>query len=159
MSHFTSLKTQLCSQEALVVGLYQLFTQNDLRIPIESYGDPVLLENAYDPSDRSSAHVLIRRQHLDWDDRESLIDIGFLRNDVGTFDMVADSWDFNKNLGGKIFGNLKSFINQVQMAHDHARVEQQFPPHLWDYEKVDLPDGGITLTLTERRPDLTLSGW
>lgn len=146
MSHFSAIQTQLVNKEALVTGLMGLLAEKGLAIPVEVHDQPVALVSQYDRRDEAFAQVILRRQPL-----EGLLDVGFLWNETqGHFDAQIDAWDFSRHQLGKTFRNVQNFLDSVQLAHNRAFVEIQYPRDLWEHQTIQLEDGTIQTTLTQK---------
>ena len=92
MSHFAAMKTQITDRNALVTGLQNLLTIHSIPAIVEVHETPAILENAYDRNAESTcANVIIRRSHLNTGHRAALLDIGFLKSQNGTYELIADS--------------------------------------------------------------------
>lgn len=160
MSHFSSIRTVLNDRASLKTGLTRVLEAYKIQAPIEDHETPALLINHYDRRDQKYAHLIIRRQYLNTEDRQALIDIGFLQDDSGIFQLQIDAWDFQRNLLGQQFGDLPTFIHQVQIETERAFVETQFPVQLWDYEALEhLPDGSIRLVMHGKPNIETVAAW
>ena len=157
MSHFAAMKTQITDRNALVMGLQNLLILHNIPAIVEVYETPILLENAYDRNAESIyANVIIRRSHLNIDGREALLDIGFLKSQNGTYELIADSWDIQRNAIGRI-GNIQIFLTQLQTQYNIAVVRQTMPSHLWDHSEIQkLEDGTQRLVLTQRPIEVTI---
>ena len=117
MSHFAAMKTQITDRNALVMGLQNLLTIHGIPAIVEVYETPTILENAYDcNAEFTYANIIIRRSHLNIDGREALLDIGFLKSQNGTYELIADSWDIQQNAIGRI-GNIQTFLTQLQTQY------------------------------------------
>ncbi|HAG84746.1 MAG TPA: hypothetical protein DCL61_27230 [Cyanobacteria bacterium UBA12227] len=159
MSHFSSVKTSLVSQEALIQGLRNLLSFKGINAQVEVHDHPVELISDYSKSDLVYAQILIRRNELNVPGRRALLDVGFLWNEnEGRFELFADPWDFNQNALGLAFGQMngsytspvQNFINEVQLAHDRAYIKIHYPPTLWDYTETTLDDGSTRINLTQK---------
>lgn len=152
MSHFASMKTQITNRPALVTGLQNLLTRHGIPGIVEVYETPMSLENAYDrDTEAQYANVILRRSHLNSDHREALLDIGFLKSENGTFELIADDWDMQRNAIGREIGPCKAFLNAVQTQYNIAVVRQTMSAHLWNYSEIQqLEDGTQRLVLTQR---------
>ena len=158
MSHFASMKTQITDRNALVTGLQNLLTNHGIPAIVEVHEIPMILENAYDrDSEPKQANVIIRRSHLNIDNREALLDIGFLKSEGGMFELIADDWDLQRNTIGRAIGSCKPFLNAVQTQYNIAVVRQTLSSHLWDYSEVQhLEDGTQRLVLTQRPTEIVV---
>ena len=152
MSHFASMKTQITDRSALVTGLQNLLNNHGIPGIVEVHETPMILENAYDhDAEAQYANVILRRSHLNSDHREALLDIGFLKSENGTFELIADDWDMQRNAIGREIGPCKAFLNAVQTQYNIAIVRQMMSAHLWDYSEIQqLEDGSQRLVLTQR---------
>ena len=152
MSHFASMKTQITNRSALVTGLQNLLTRHGIPGIVEVHETPMILENAYDrDAEAQYANVILRRSHLNSDHREALLDIGFLKSENGTFELIADDWDMQRNAIGREIGPCKAFLNAVQTQYNIAVVHQTMSAHLWNYSEIQqLEDGTQRLVLTQR---------
>ena len=157
MSHFAAMKTQITDRTALVTGLQNLLTLHNIPAIVEVYETPIILENAYDRNaELTYADVIIRRSHLNIDGREALLDIGFLKSQNGPYELIADSWDIQRNAIGRI-GNIQIFLTQLQIQYNIAVVRQTMPAHLWDHSEIQqLEDGTQRLVLTQRPVEVTV---
>ena len=91
MSHFAAMKTQITDRTALVTGLQNLLTLHSIPAIVEVHETSAILENAYDRNAESIyANIIIRRSHLNTEHREALLDIGFLKSQNGTYELIAD---------------------------------------------------------------------
>jgi hypothetical protein len=157
MSHFSSLQTKLVDRTALVQGLTNVLTAMGITPVIAVLDRPGSLENSYDPTDRQSAHVIVRRRCIPrphWRDGMAAIDIGFLQQEDGTFVAIADAWDINDNAIGQHYpdyNKLGAFLNAVQLEHNKAYVLAQYPVSQWaQSDWVTAEDGSLQLTLTQK---------
>ena len=157
MSHFAAMKTQIIDRTALVTGLHNLLTLHSIPSIVEVHETPIILENAYDRNaELTYANVIIRRSHMNIDGREALLDIGFLKSQNGTYELIADSWDIQRNAIGRI-GNIQTFLTQLQTQYNIAVVRQTMPSHLWDHSEIQkLEDGTQRLVLTQRPIEVTI---
>ena len=157
MSHFAAMKTQITDRTALVTGLQNLLTLHNIPAIVEVYETPIILENAYDRNAESTyANVIIRRSHLNTEHREALLDIGFLTSQNGTYELIADSWDIQRNAIGRI-GSIQTFLTQLQTQYNIAVVRQTMPAHLWKHSEIQqLEDGTQRLVLTQRPVEVTV---
>ena len=157
MSHFAAMKTQITDRTALVTGLQNLLTIHSIPAIVEVHETPTILENAYDRNaEFTYANIIIRRSHLNIDGREALLDIGFLKSQNGTYELIADNWDIQRNAIGRI-GNIQTFLTQLQTQYNIAVVRQTVPAHLWeDSEIQQLEDGTQRLVLTQRPVEVTV---
>jgi hypothetical protein len=157
MSHFSSLQTKLVDRTALVAGLNAVLTEMGITPLIAVLNQPGALENSYDPTDRQSAHVIVRRRCIprpNWRDGIAAIDIGFLQQKDGTFVAIADAWDINDNAIGQHYpdyNKLGAFLNAVQLEHNKAYVLAQYPVSQWaQSDWVTAEDGSLQMTLTQK---------
>jgi Protein of unknown function (DUF1257) len=157
MSHFSSLQTKLVDRTALVAGLTNVLTAMGITPVIAVLDQPGALENSYDPTDRQSAHVIVRRRCIprpNWRDGIAAIDIGFRQEADGTFSVIADAWDINDNAIGDQYSDynkLGAFLNAVQIEHNKAYVLAQYPVSQWaQSDWVTAEDGSLQLTLTQK---------
>jgi hypothetical protein len=157
MSHFSSLQTKLVDRTALVQGLTNVLTAMGITPLIAVLDRPGALENSYDPTDRQSAHVIVRRRCIprpDWTGGIAAIDIGFRQEADGTFSVIADAWDINDNAIGDQYAEsnkLGAFLNAVQLEHNKAYVLAQYPVSQWAQSAwVTAEDGSLQLTLTQK---------
>jgi hypothetical protein len=157
MSHFSSVQTKLVDRTALVQGLTNVLTAMGITPVIAVLDQPAALENSYDPTDRQSAHVIVRRRCIprpNWRDGIAAIDIGFLQQEDGTFSAIIDAWDINDNAIGQHYPELNklgAFLNAVQTAHNKAYVLAQYPVSQWaQSDWVTTEDGSLQLTLTQK---------
>jgi Protein of unknown function (DUF1257) len=157
MSHFSSLQTKLVDRTALVAGLNAVLTAMGITPVIAVLDQPGALENSYDPTDRQSAHVIVRRRCIprpNWREGIAAIDIGFRQEADGTFSVIADAWDINDNAIGDQYSDynkLGAFLNAVQIEHNKAYVLAQYPVSQWaQSDWVTTEDGSLQLTLTQK---------
>jgi hypothetical protein len=157
MSHFSSLQTKLVDRTALVAGLTNVLMAMGITPVIAVLDRPGALENSYDPTDRQSAHVIVRRRCIprpNWRDGMAAIDVGFLQQEDGTFVAIADAWDINDNAIGQHYpgyNKLDAFLNAVQIEHNKAYVLAQYPVSQWaQSDWVTAEDGSLQLTLTQK---------
>jgi hypothetical protein len=157
MSHFSSLQTKLVDRTALVAGLTNVLMAMGITPVIAVLDQPGALENSYDPTDRQSAHVIVRRRCIprpNWRDGIAAIDIGFRQEVDGTFSVIADAWDINDNAIGDQYSDynkLGAFLNAVQIEHNKAYVLAQYPVFQWaQSDWVTAEDGSLQLTLTQK---------
>jgi hypothetical protein len=157
MSHFSSLQTKLVDRTALVQGLTNVLTAMGITPLIAVLDQPGALENSYDPTDRQSAHVIVRRRCLprpNWRDGIAAIDIGFRQTEDGSFMAIVDAWDINDNAIGQHYpdyNKLGAFLNAVQIEHNKAYVLAQYPVSQWaQSDWVTAEDGSLQLTLTQK---------
>ncbi len=157
MSHFSSVSTKLVDRTALVAGLNAVLTGIGITPLIAVLDRPGALENSYDPTDRQSAHVIVRRRCIPrphWRDGIAAIDIGFRQQEDGSFVTIADAWDVNHNVIGDQyaeFNKLGAFLNAVQLEHNKAYVLAQYPASQWAQSAwVTAEDGSLQLTLTQK---------
>ena len=116
MSHFASMKTQITDRPALVTGLQNLLTRHSIPGIVEVHETPMILENAYDrDAEAQYANVILRRSHLNTDNREALLDIGFLKSANGTFELIADDWDLQRNAIGREIVLSNHFSTQFKL--------------------------------------------
>ena len=157
MSHFAAMKTQITDRTALVTGLQNLLTIHNIPVFVEVYETPTILENAYDRNaEFTYANIIIRRSYLNMDNRAALLDIGFLKSQNGLCELIADSWDIQRNAIGQI-GNIQTFLTQLQTQYNIAVVRQTMPAHLWDHSEIQqLEDGTQRLVLTQRPVEVTV---
>jgi Protein of unknown function (DUF1257) len=157
MSHFSSLQTKLVDRTALVAGLTNVLMAMGITPVIAVLDQPGALENSYDPTDRQSAHVIVRRRCIprpNWREGIAAIDIGFRQEADGTFSVIADAWDINDNAIGDQYSDynkLGAFLNAVQIEHNKAYVLAQYPVSQWaQSDWVTAEDGSLQLTLTQK---------
>jgi hypothetical protein len=157
MSHFSSLQTKLVDRTALVAGLTNVLMAMGITPVIAVLDQAGALENSYDPTDRQSAHVIVRRRCIprpNWRDGIAAIDIGFRQEADGTFVAIADAWDINDNAIGQHYpgyNKLGAFLNAVQIEHNKAYVMAQYPVSQWaQSDWVTAEDGSLQLTLTQK---------
>jgi Protein of unknown function (DUF1257) len=157
MSHFSSLQTKLVDRTALVAGLTNVLMAMGITPVIAVLDQPGALENSYDPTDRQSAHVIVRRRCIprpNWREGIAAIDIGFRQEADGTFSVIADAWDINDNAIGDQYADynkLGAFLNAVQIEHNKAYVLAQYPVSQWaQSDWVTAEDGSLQLTLTQK---------
>jgi hypothetical protein len=167
MSHFSSIQTQLCDRNALIQGLQTLLAEHQIAAELEVHDQPMPMENAYARRDKRDAHIILRRSFLNTRQRQALVDVGFLQTKSGVFQAMLDAWDVNQNALGEAFQMTRSidqwiaptqqFLNAVQVAHDVAYVEAQYPPSLWEYDRQINEDGTVQLSLTQKVDLATVS--
>jgi hypothetical protein len=160
MSHFSSVQTSLIGKEALVQGLRNLLEQKGINARVEVHESPVELISDYSRRDIAYGQIVIRRTDLNVPGRQALLDVGFLWNERdGRFELQADPWDFNLNALGQAFSTnvessnispMKTFIDEVQLAHDRAYIHIHYPPQLWDYSETTLDDGSTRINLSQK---------
>lgn len=157
MSHFSSIKTTLIDKQALVEGLKSLLASHQIDIPVEIYESPMQLFNDYDRRNTDEGEIIIRRTYLKTRNRDALVDVGFANNPTtNAYEIKVDAWDFNQNLLGSVFGNVRNFQESVQLAHNQAYINIHYPPEIWDYQQSTLDDGSLQTTLT-KKVSLTVS--
>ena len=157
MSHFAAMKTQIIDRTALVTGLQTLLAIHRIPAIVEVYETPITLENAYDRNaEFTYANIIIRRSNLNTEYREALLDIGFLKSQNSTYELIADSWDIQRNAIGRI-GNVQTFLTKLQIQYNIAVVRQTMPSHLWEHSEIQqLEDGTQRLVLTQRPIEVTV---
>ena len=152
------MKTQITDRSALVTGLQNLLTSHSIPGIVEVHETPMILENAYDrDAEAQYANVILRRSHLNTDNREALLDIGFLKSGNGMFELIADDWDLQRSAIGRAIGSIKPFINAVQTQYNIAVVHQTMSSQLWNYSQIQhLEDGTQRLVLTQRPTEIVV---
>jgi hypothetical protein len=147
----------LVDRSVLVKGLTAVLSTIGITPVIEVFDRPAALENSYDPTDRQSAQVIVRRRCIprpNWTGGITAIDIGFLQQEDGTFSAIADSWDINDNAIGQHYPGvnpLNAFLNATQLEHNKAYVLAQYPVSQWaQSDWVTAKDGSLQLTLTQK---------
>lgn len=84
MSHYSAIRTQMVSTDALVAALGELgFAE------VEVHDEPQALIGYLGDQRRQRAQVIIRRKHVG----TASNDIGFVRRDDGTFEAIVSDFD------------------------------------------------------------------
>ena len=146
------MQTQLVNPDALLKGLQALLAEYQINAIVEVHNPATILENAYDASSPPQfANLIIRRSQLNTLNRYSLLDVGFKRNQLGTFELIADDWDLRQNAIGQAIGNSIEFLRAAQVQYNIAIVQQTLSPHVWNHSQIKtLDDGTKRLVLTQR---------
>ena len=135
------MQTQLVNPDALLKGLQALFAEHQINAIVEVHNPATILENAYDASSPPQfANLIIRRSQLNTLNRYSLLDVGFKRNQLGTFELIADDWDLRQNAIGHVIGNSIEFLRAAQVQYNIAIVQQTLSPHLWNHSQIQTLD-------------------
>lgn len=134
MSHFTSIKTQIKNQEALVKALADMgFKDVELHETAQQlYG----FEGRLRPE---TAEVIIRRQYLG----SASNDIGFKRQDDGQFEAMISSYD-------RAYKYSQQWLNQLTQRYAYHALMATAPAQGFTLEEEEtLEDGTIRLVVAK----------
>ncbi|MCU0567187.1 MAG: hypothetical protein MUF49_11385 [Oculatellaceae cyanobacterium Prado106] len=164
MSHFSDICTRLVDPQALRQALEVLgFTVEAVEIQLDMTQEQlnaIALPYANSYSDRRSAHVIARHPEL----RQQETAIGFLWNvEAEAFVLQCDAYEIrNSTLGYRWeLRNLcdreveQSLNQRIQMQHDRAYVQLQYPATQYLITE-QLLDDGIQLVIKPRTDRLAI---
>ncbi|MBD1923513.1 DUF1257 domain-containing protein [Microcoleus sp. FACHB-831] len=132
MSHFTSIKTQIKNQEALVKALEDVGFKN-----VEVHNDAQHLYGFVGDVREQTAEVIIRRQHLG----SASNDIGFKRQEDGQFEAIISEYD-------RAYQYSQQWLNQLTQRYGYHTLMETAPAQGFTVEEEEvLADGTIRVVV------------